>query len=576
MKINNKDLYSKWIQEQGKNSSYKRSIEILSKIVEQDIFVIENTHFLQELYQDLLDQQKKENSKYFHKDAPSYGKDGFYSASIKSYINFLKSKDKILENNTEVKKKVITTSSLNQILFGPPGTGKTYNTINKALEIIDSNFYDSHKEATPKNRKILKEKFEELKDAGQIEFVTFHQSYGYEEFVEGLKASTEEGQISYNVEDGIFKKLSVSALYDSIKFKDIQSELTYNELYSALVEKYKRSNYLELLSKEQKTIEIRGISKKQNLYCYHQESSVRHTVGKDRLKKLYDVFNSIEKLESLSRLHEEFTSIIGGANQTVYWTVLHEILQIKKELHGEIVIEEDISYEMKKEIIETQKQKEYKSDAKKYILIIDEINRGNISKIFGELITLIEPSKRIDADEEIQVQLPYSNETFGVPKNLYIIGTMNTADRSIALMDTALRRRFEFVEMMPKSELLDFEVEGIYLGELLDVINARVEYLYDRDHTIGHAYFMELNEQSTLEELDIIMRNKIIPLLQEYFYDDWKKILLILNNGFIQEQKQNAMKIFESIDDEYMEEEHFIYTIKDSFQREAYERLCHL
>jgi len=570
MNINNKDLYSKWIQEQGKNSSYKRSIEILSKIVEQDIFAVENINFLQELYQDLLDKQKKENSKYFHRDAPSYGKDGFYSASIKSYINFLKSKDKKLEKYIEVKKKVITISSLNQILFGPPGTGKTYNTINKALEIIDGE--------VPQKRVEAKKRFEELKDAGQIEFVTFHQSYGYEEFVEGLKASTEEGQISYDVEDGIFKKLSVSALYDSIKFKDIQSELTYNELYSALVEKYKRSNYLELLSKEQKTIEIRGISKKQNLYCYHQESSVRHTVGKDRLKKLYDVFNSIEKLESLSRLHEEFTSIIGGANQTVYWTVLHEILQIKKELHGEIAIEEDVSYEMKKEIIETQKQKQkqYKNDAKKYILIIDEINRGNISKIFGELITLIEPSKRIDADEEIQVQLPYSNETFGVPKNLYIIGTMNTADRSIALMDTALRRRFEFVEMMPKSELLDFEVEGIHLGELLDVINARVEYLYDRDHTIGHAYFMELNEQSTLEELNIVMRNKIIPLLQEYFYDDWKKILLILNNGFIQEQKQNAMKIFESIDDEYMEEEHFIYTIKDSFQREAYERLCHL
>lgn len=217
-----------------------------------------------------------------------------------------------------------------------------------------------------------------------------------------------------------------------------------------------------------------------------------------------------------------------------------------------------------------------KEHEKNYILIIDEINRGNISKIFGELITLIEPSKRLGSGEEIQVKLPYSNELFGVPKNLYIIGTMNTADRSIALLDTALRRRFDFVEMMPRAELLEYEIEGIEIKSLLQTINIRVKYLYDREHTIGHAYFMELNEESTLDDLNTIMRNKIIPLLQEYFYDDWKKILLVLNDGFIEESREDASKIFKSIDDEYLEEDKMSYSVKSEFEIDAYERLCQI
>ena len=557
MSVNNKDLYSKWIEQQGRNSSYKRSIEILSIIVKQDIFKINNIDFLQELYQDLLDKQKKENSKYFHEQAPSYGNDGFYSASIKSYINFLNNKGTIEKKNQEL--------PLNQILYGPPGTGKTYNTVNRALEIIDGE--------VPQSRVEAKKRFKELSGTGQIEFVTFHQSYGYEEFVEGIKANTVEGDISYDIEDGVFKKMSINALYNTLVFTDIQSDLTYNELYFALIEKFKRNNYLELKSKEKKLIEIRGISKKENLYCYHEGSSVRHTVGKDRLKKIYDQYNTVEKLNNLSRLHEEFTNIIGGANQTVYWTILHELLTLKKELKKEN-IDEEVSYEMIKEIVQDSRQLNFKTNPNKFILIIDEINRGNISKIFGELITLIEPSKRIGADDEIQLRLPYSNDIFGVPSNLYIIGTMNTADRSIALMDTALRRRFEFVEMMPNVELLDFEVETINLKQLLKTINARVEYLYDRDHTIGHAYFMDLKKNPTLDELNVVMRNKIIPLLQEYFYDDWEKIRLVLNDGFIKKQEIKADSIFETIEDEYIEEDRSVYTIVERFEKESYERLC--
>ena len=168
---------------------------------------------------------------------------------------------------------------------------------------------------------------------------------------------------------------------------------------------------------------------------------------------------------------------------------------------------------------------------KKYVFIIDEINRGNISKIFGELITLIEDSKRAGEDEAMSVTLPYSQEEFSVPENVYILGTMNTADRSIALMDTALRRRFEFIEMMPKEELLtDIVIDNINVKEMLETMNRRIEALYDREHTLGHAFFIPLKnkEKATLDQLASIFKNKIIPLLQEYFYEDYEKIMLVL------------------------------------------------
>ena len=178
-----------------------------------------------------------------------------------------------------------------------------------------------------------------------------------------------------------------------------------------------------------------------------------------------------------------------------------------------------------------------------YVLIIDEINRGNISKIFGELITLIEDIKRAGAEEAAEVKLPYSKDLFHVPGNVYILGTMNTADRSIAIMDTALRRRFDFVEMLPNPDLLKgitVKAEGkeLDISEMLRKINDRIEVLYDREHTIGHAFFMGLQQDSSLSKLASVFQKNVIPLLQEYFYEDYRKIQMILGDT----DKESALK----------------------------------
>jgi 5-methylcytosine-specific restriction protein B len=411
---------------------------------------------------------------------------------------------------------------LNQILYGPPGTGKTYNTINKALEIIFEKASDYEKskvfeikrdendnrtqqrtyaEALKNDdRPALKSIFDYYKDeAKQIVFTTFHQSYGYEEFVEGIKAeTTEKENIKYDIKAGIFKKLCELAKQKShIKFElqniDFQSYIDVNQKFKTLT-----GIEFEIISVDEK-IKVRN--SQNNTHSLSRKS----------------ILDYLEK--------QDFTNTRGHFS---YQPVIAKYIFDKLE-----------------------KQSLEDNTNKNYILIIDEINRGNISKIFGELITLIESSKRIGEDEEIKVTLPYSRDPFGVPNNLYIIGTMNTADRSIALMDTALRRRFEFTEMMPDLEVLssddnkvkdynsdkkqdnDMKVDEINIRLLLKKMNERIEYLYDRDHTIGHAYFMDLKDSNkpNLETLSNIFRNKIIPLLQEYFYDDWEKIRLVLGDN---------------------------------------------
>jgi 5-methylcytosine-specific restriction protein B len=393
---------------------------------------------------------------------------------------------------------------LNQILYGPPGTGKTYNTINKALKIILEAQPDDEIQQilekdihTSEERKILKDKFDEYKQSGQIEFVTFHQSYGYEEFVEGIKAETTDNEnIKYEVQSGIFKKLCEEA----------RSKNNFEEVYSRFLDELNEKETIDLETKQH--------------------------------KKKFKVFRN----SSDSIVAKPYTD--KATEMTVTKKMIKEYLLNKKILDWKPYLVPISEY-----IEKTYNIKLEDNSSKNYILIIDEINRGNISKIFGELITLIEPSKRIGAEEALQVRLPYSNELFGIPQNLYIIGTMNTADRSIALMDTALRRRFHFEEMRPRPDLLeDVSIEGVNVKSLLETMNKRIEYLYDRDHTIGHAYFMSLIDKSGDEakaELDNIFRNKIIPLLQEYFYDDWEKIQIVLGDHPEQFKKKNIKKDFQ-------------------------------
>ena len=295
----------------------------------------------------------------------------------------------------------------NMILYGPPGTGKTYSTAKYAVEICDG-------ENTPdlNDYTTVMERYRELISEGRIAFVTFHQSYGYEEFIEGIKPLMDknsdddgntDGEIKYDVVDGVFKN-----------------------------------------------------------FCNKARSSDESAEPKTATEK-----NNMP-----------------------------------------------------------------------YVFVIDEINRGNISKIFGELITLIEDTKREGLEECIPAKLPYSGDEFMVPDNVYLLGTMNTADRSIALMDTALRRRFKFKEMLPDHNLLtgvtiEEDGESIDIGEMLKIINKRIMYLYDREHTIGHAIFMKLkkNGENTMTNLASIFSNSVMPLLQEYFYDDYEKIRFVLGDN---------------------------------------------
>jgi hypothetical protein len=206
-----------------------------------------------------------------------------------------------------------------------------------------------------------------------------------------------------------------------------------------------------------------------------------------------------------------------------------------------------VRYEIRDGIFKELCNEARKAPKQRFAIIIDEINRGNISKIFGELITLIEADKREGTGNAISVKLPYSGEDFSVPPNVDIIGTMNTADRSLAVLDTALRRRFAFVEMMPDYKVLkDIMVDGIRMDELLRRLNERIEVLYDRDHMIGHAYFIPLRDQPTLEHLEQIFQQRIIPLLQEYFFDDWEKIRLVLGDNQKAKEEHQFIKCEEN------------------------------
>ena len=413
--------------------------------------------------------------------------------NLSKYINDVSSGKLLAEKNNGNYQlfdlKSSHTSPLNQILYGPPGTGKTYNTINHALAIIngkDVSDYLNEQKADPAIRQEHKDEFDSYVSEGRIQFVTFHQSYSYEEFIEGIKIKVnEDDQVYYEIEDGVFKKLCQTA---DEKLPDESIGNSINQFLEDLVEDGNELKLKTLSKNKDFTVSVRN---NQTLIITPQTNKA--TELSINVKHLRDYI-----LTGKIRFYPSY------------------VKALKEHV--------DSNYPIRKAT---------DNRGQNYVLIIDEINRGNISKIFGELITLIEDSKRIGRKEEIRIKLTYSGsqdggKLFGVPDNLYIVGTMNTADKSIAQIDSALRRRFTFIEYTADPSYLSEDVEGINLRNLLETMNARIEYLLDRDHLLGHAYFIDVTSKN---ELCDVFRNKIIPLLEEYFYNDFKKIQLVFGDN---------------------------------------------
>lgn len=447
---------------------------------------------------------------------------------------------------------------LNQILFGPPGTGKTYATIDATLEILDPDFLIQNRE----NRTLLKSRFDELSSSGVVRFVTFHQSFSYEDFVEGLRAVTnDEKQLEYQVEPGIFKRLCDDARTQgaqqgagirsnpriwkiSINGTGPSSTLTYclnnNEARVGwgrtgdLRQSVDSNDYYRGLGSGDKGT-LRYFSEDMVpgdiVLCIHSAEMIS-AVGVVTGDYYYDstppegVIQDYNHVRPVRWLYRDLKLSILPLNDGKQFT-LKTVYLMERFTWGDL-----LAY-LEKSGAKPQKPEASTPGRKPHVLIIDEINRGNVSRIFGELITLIEPSKREGADEALSLELPYSKKPFSVPDNVYLIGTMNTADRSLAGMDIALRRRFTFREMPPRPDLLNSVlVEGVNIGQMLEVMNQRIELLLDREHCLGHAYFMPLTKpnHNTLETLARIFQQQILPLLQEYFFEDWERIQWVLND----------------------------------------------
>ncbi|ECK3894065.1 AAA family ATPase, partial [Campylobacter coli] len=497
-------------------------------------------------------------------------------------------------NNKEIRndgsemsnKKENKNLSLNQILYGPPGTGKTYHTIDKALEILGENLES-------RDRDEKKAKFDEYVKDGQIVFTTFHQSYGYEEFVEGIKPmmnnEANSQEIQYEIKDGIFKDICNRALENyensNLNTEELREKIKLREKVEKFLNRLLETN--EPISKTKGGNFFINSFNNNTIEIYSEDVERFDGIFKLSLSTFITLLKSnIEFNSAVEMFKKVFDRDYADRTHTYYFNLVNKFKEYEKQA-----------------VLKTEDNKISSNSLNSYIIIIDEINRGNVSKIFGELITLIEPSKRIGESEELKVTLPYSGKKFGAPKNVYILGTMNTADRSITSLDTALRRRFEFVEMMPDPDLLknvfickdvenpnkdedylgdDAKTEGFaeILQNILISINKRIEFLLDREKTIGHAFFMseavKFNKDNwckpdeyeedwyvlSISKLKSIFQNKIIPLLQEYFYNDYALISAVLNdNGMIEkcEKDDKYLQKIKNLDN--VDSEKIIYNI---------------
>lgn len=508
-----------------------------------------------------------------------------------------------LESDTG-KTKIMNHSPLNQILYGPPGTGKTYHTIEAAVKAAEPEFqWEARVE--------LKAEYDRLVADKRIRFVTFHQSYGYEEFVEGLKAETVNGQINYKVEQGTFKKSVEGAKAKHVSKAESLSGYSLEKrkiwkmslgntltdegqmVFSECIE----NNYVLLgyggdidfvgcntsAKIKQKFINAGYELKPQD----YNVTAVNTLVNKMSIGDLVIVSDGNHKFKGIAEITSDYAYLNDGRDwyyqkRDVRWLMVFEESRPAEELLSSALSQMTL-YHLKDSVISREKltvllneSKQELEEVKNHVLIIDEINRGNISKIFGELITLIEPSKRDGALEALELTLPYSSKPFSVPNNLHLIGTMNTADRSLAMMDTALRRRFDFVEMMPKPDLfnehqVEWQQQKINLQLLLTELNKRIEVLYDREHTLGHAFLFpaynaakEGEHELAFNELKNAFKNKIIPLLEEYFYEDWNKIRLVLGDSLKKDESFRLLQKQEELYSDLFGQDHGLELYEES------------
>ncbi|QEC76907.1 AAA family ATPase [Mucilaginibacter ginsenosidivorax] len=457
--------------------------------------------------------------------------------------------------------------SLNTILYGPPGTGKTYHTINRAIAITNPDFV-----FIDKTRKEIKDEYQRLYADGQIAFTTFHQSLGYEDFIEGIKPILVEPAdelevlnktINYKIEPGIFFEICKKARYKpDVQIKRFQiSKEEFNktaffkislgntllseddEIYDYCIKNScialgwgGSTDYSNLNEAETKK---KAIAIEKSGYAI---TAINHFINYLKKGNYVLVSNGNNSCRAIGKVtgdyyFKETDEIDYYQFRKVEWLVKDVDIPVSEIYHKSF--SQQSIYKLDNQNIKldffVKSAEEIKKEAsvkpKNYVLIIDEINRGNVSQIFGELITLIEDDKREGCAEALEVMLPYSKKSFSVPPNLYIIGTMNTADRSVEALDTALRRRFSFIEMLPQEDNPDIkDIKDINLKDVLKSINRRLETLLSRDHMIGHSFFLNINDSDKLHNA---FYNKIIPQLQEYFFGDYGKIGLILGKGFI-------------------------------------------
>ena len=452
-------------------------------------------------------------------ESSAFGAAGCHSATYRAFAGttaYRPTRD-LLKGVLPVNQK---THPLNQILYGPPGTGKTWNTVAHAVAIVEGKDVEAVQKERKEQPDELKRRFDLARETGQVAMVTFHQNYAYEDFVEGIRpvlSEESETDVGFLLRRGVFRELVETADRNRRASQDRSDRVDVNGLIDSFLDFVRtgiengeeflvdvpgsESPYpiVEVMSRGHGGIRLRGAKKgRKGLSSY---------IWRRDYQALLD--GTIKKYQDIKPVHRTKTG--WHFNARFHYAMLQRLEQYRKT--------------------EREDREPGKEDRKNFVLILDEINRGNIARIFGELITLVEESRRVGRGDETKVTLPSSGEEFGVPENLYLIGTMNTADRSIALLDTALRRRFEFVEMMPDSSLLDKEVAEVHLGSLLDAMNERIRFLRDREHQIGHTYFLEVSDREGLKK---VFQNRILPLLQEYFYDDWAKIEAVLgDNGFV-------------------------------------------